>query len=166
MKGKFSRVPAVAHGFKSGCNLTERLLPGDPLPSSFAPFPPPRQRGAPAFGLLISSLLCTVLVAANFTRGLIGLFEFALLLATVTVLVPYAFTAAAQIVLIRRNPEQWGGPDATRAIVTSLVGLTFAVLAIVWAGVTSIVMGGLLLLLGLPVYFWSRFQAARSSEST
>ena len=105
--------------------------------------------------------------ALGFWTGLalVGLFEFALLLATVTVLVLCAFTAAAQIVLIRRDPELWGGPDATRALVTSVVGLTFGVLAIVWAGSTSIVMGGLLLLLGLPFYFWSRFRAGRLTES-
>jgi APA family basic amino acid/polyamine antiporter len=105
--------------------------------------------------------------ALGFWTGLalVGLFEFALLLATVTVLVPYAFTAAAQIVLIRRDPELWVGPDATRAIAPSVVGLTFAVLAIVRVGSTSIVMGGVLLLLGLPFYFWSRFRAGRLTES-
>lgn len=128
------------------------------FPAAFARL---NERGAPVFGLVVSSLLCTVLVAANYTRGLIGLFEFALLLATVTVLVPYAFTAAAQIVLIRRDPAKWGGDDAARALVTSVVGLTFSVLAIVWAGVTSILMGGLLLLMGLPFFFWSRSRAGR-----
>jgi len=105
--------------------------------------------------------------ALGFWTGLalVGLFEFALLLATVTVLVPYAFTSAAQIVLIRRDPELWVGPDAKRAIAPSVVGLTFAVLAIVRAGSTSIVMGGVLLLLGFPFYFWSRFRAGRLTES-
>ncbi len=153
-------------GVLNGWVIMQGQMPRAPARDGL--FPPAfarlNARGAPAFGLLVSSLLCTVLVAANYTRGLIGLFEFALLLATVTVLVPYAFTAAAQIVLIRRDPEQWGGADSSRAIVTSLVGLTFSLLAIVWAGATSILMGGLLLVLGLPFFFWSRTRAAGQGE--
>ena len=111
--------------------------------------------GAPAFGLVLSSSLCTILVAANYTRGLLGLFEFALLLATVTVLVPYAFTAAGQIVLIRRDPARWGGPDAGRALVTSGLGLAFAGVAIVSAGWGAMFWGALCMALGVPMYLWS-----------
>ena len=46
-----------------------------------------RQEGA---GRVDRVGLCTLLIAANYTRGLLGLFEFALLLATVTVVVGYA----------------------------------------------------------------------------
>lgn len=112
-------------------------------------------RGAPAFGLMISSGLCTVLVMANHTRGLLGLFEFALLLATVTVLVPYAFTAAAQIVLIRREPSRWGGPGSRRAMVTSVLGFLFACLAIASAGWSAILWGVVAMAMGVPLYFWS-----------
>ncbi|MEE2845530.1 MAG: hypothetical protein VX956_03540, partial [Gemmatimonadota bacterium] len=47
--------------------------------------------------VLLSSFLCTVLVMANFTRGLVGLFTFALVLATVTVLLSYVLTPLAHI---------------------------------------------------------------------
>ncbi|MGI9627451.1 MAG: amino acid permease, partial [Longimicrobiales bacterium] len=63
------------------------------------------KRGVPVFGLLLSSVLTTALVATNFTRGLVGLFTFSVLLATLTALIPYAFTALAQLVLFARNPE-------------------------------------------------------------
>ncbi len=89
------------------------------------------------------------------TRGLLGLFEFALLLATVTVLVPYAFTAAGQIVLIRRDPACWGGPDARRAVVTSAFGVMFAGVAIASAGWTAVLWGTVSMALGIPLYVWS-----------
>ena len=75
------------------------------------------ERGTPTFGLVVSSGLCTVLVASNYTRGLLGLFEFALLLATVTVVVAYACAAAAHVVLIVRRPERWAGRGSKRAMV-------------------------------------------------
>ena len=46
-----------------------------------------RQEGA---GHADRAGLCAMLIATNYTRGLLGLFEFALLLATVTVVVAYA----------------------------------------------------------------------------
>jgi APA family basic amino acid/polyamine antiporter len=110
----------------------------------------------------VSSGLCTLLVATNYARGLLGLFEFALLLATVTVLVPYAFTALAQIVLILREPGRWGGPDRGRALVTSVLGLAFSLAAIVWSGWSSVLWGGVLLAGGVPFYLWSvRRRASR-----
>ena len=56
-------------------------------------------RGMPVAGLLISSALATILVVSNYTRGLVGLFTFAILLSTLTVLVPYAFSAAAELLV-------------------------------------------------------------------
>ena len=49
---------------------------------------------------MLSSGLCTVLVLSNYTRGLIGLFEFALLLATVTVVVAYAGAVLGSLLLV------------------------------------------------------------------
>jgi APA family basic amino acid/polyamine antiporter len=129
------------------------------FPAAFARLSP---RGTPTFGLIVSSGLCTLLVATNYARGLLGLFEFALLLATVTVLVPYAFTALAQIVLILREPGRWGGPDRGRALVTSVLGLAFSLAAIVWSGWSSVLWGGVLLAGGVPFYLWSvRRRASR-----
>ena len=112
-------------------------------------------RGTPTFGLFVSSALCTALVAANYTRGLLGLFEFTLLLATVTVLVPYAFTSVAHIVLIRRDPARWGGPDANRAMVVSVFAFAFSGLAIFWSGRGPMFWGVVAMAMGVPLYVWS-----------
>ncbi len=112
-------------------------------------------RGTPAFTLLLSSSLCTALVLANYTRGLVGLFTFALVLATVTVLLSYILTPLAQIVLIARDPERWGGQGARLAVVVSALAAAYSVFAVAGAGMREIGMGVLLFALGVPFYLWS-----------
>ena len=109
-------------------------------------------RGTPTFGLVLSSALATVLVAANYTRGLVGLFTYAVLLATVTVLVAYVCAAGAQILLIVRSPGRFGGRGARRALVVSALALVYSVWAVVGAGWDAVFWGGVLLALGVPIY--------------
>lgn len=112
-------------------------------------------RGTPVFTLVLSSSLTTVLVTMNYTRGLVGLFEFALVLATITVLVPYAATAAAQVVLMLRDPARFGGPDAARALAVAVLAFGYSCWVIVGSGWEAMMWGAVLMVAGLPVYAWS-----------
>ena len=104
------------------------------------------RRGTPGFTLLLSSFLCTVLVMANFTRGLVGLFTFALVL--------------AHIVLIRREPEHWGGQGARLAMVVSALAAAYSVFAVAGAQTSEILLGVLLFAAGAPLYLWSTHRRA------
>ena len=110
--------------------------------------------------VLLSSFLCTVLVMANFTRGLVGLFTFALVLATVTVLLSYVLTPLAHIVLIRREPERWGGQGARLAIVVAALAAAYSVFAVAGAQTSEILLGVLLFAAGAPLYLWSTHRRA------
>ena len=65
--------------------------------------------GAPVFGLVTSSVLVTVLLAMNYTKSLIDQFTFIILLATLTTLVPYAYSAAAQLMLLATDRARFSG---------------------------------------------------------
>ena len=97
---------------------------------------------------------------ANFTRGLVGLFTFALVLATVTVLLSYVLTPLAHIVLIRREPERWGGQGARLAIVVSALAAAYSVFAVAGAQTSEILLGVLLFAAGAPLYLWSTHRRA------
>jgi APA family basic amino acid/polyamine antiporter len=122
-------------------------------------------RGTPTFGLVLSSALATVLVAANYTRGLVGLFTFAVLLATVTVLVAYVCASAAQILLIVRSPGRFGGRGSRTAMVVSALAFVYSVWAVVGAGWHAVLWGGVLLALGAPIYLQSAGRRAAVHES-
>ena len=53
--------------------------------------------GAPQLSLLLASVLGSLLLVANYSRGAIGAFTFLLMMSTVTVLLPYLFSAAAEL---------------------------------------------------------------------
>jgi APA family basic amino acid/polyamine antiporter len=105
--------------------------------------------GTPAAGILIAAVLSTALIAMNSARGLVDLFTFIILLATLSTLVPYAFCAAAGFVL--RGPAH-RLPWSPALSFVSGAAFLYAIWAIGGAGHETVYWGFLLLMAGLPVY--------------
>lgn len=156
LAGKFVAAGAAlaAFGVLNGWVLVQGQMPLAPARDGLFPraFARVNSRGAPVFGLVLSSALATVLVASNYTRGLVGLFTFGALLATVTSLLAYVGGSAAQILLVLRRPARFGGKGARGALVISTVAFVYSVWAIIGAGWNVILWGGVLLAMGIPVY--------------
>jgi APA family basic amino acid/polyamine antiporter len=89
----------------------------------------------------------------NYSRGLVQLFTFIILLSTLSTLVPYAFCSLAAFMLQRRDPRMRltaGG----RAICAG--AFAYSLWAIGGAGADVVYWGFLLLMAGLPVYVYVR----------
>ena len=112
--------------------------------------------GTPARGMLVSGVLGTVLVAMNYSQGLVQLFTFIILLATLSTLIPYVFCSLA-VWLMPGHPRPVGA-----AAVVSALAFTYAMFAIGGAGAETVFYGFLLLLGGLPLYVW-RAQRIRNA---
>ena len=112
------------------------------LPAAFARVD---GKGTPRFALIASSLLATLLIVANYTRSLVQLFTFSILLSTAATLLPYVAGAAAWL---RR-----GGQSGR---VVAGIGLAFALYALTGIGMEALLWGAVLLLAGVPVYLWMR----------
>lgn len=113
-------------------------------------------RGTPWLGLLLSSTLASALVAANYTRSLVGLFQYSILLSTAAALLPYAMTALAWW---RLNPQAGIGPR-----VVAIGAFAYSLWALIGTGLESLAWGGALLLAGLPVYLMQRGAPALTSR--
>ncbi len=109
------------------------------------------RRGTPARGMLIAAILASSLISMNYTRSLVQLFTFIILLATLSTLIPYAFCSLAGFMLAGQSRTM----RMTRAA-TGIAVLAFAysIYAIAGAGSEVISAGFLLLMCGLPVYVW------------
>jgi APA family basic amino acid/polyamine antiporter len=107
----------------------------------------------PRVGLVIGSVLATLLVVANFNSTLVGLFTASILLATAAALLPYLVCAAAMFVLEPREADArlWRRVAAALALV-------FSVWALYGTGAQALEWGAGLLIAGLPVYAWMRMQ--------
>lgn len=131
------------------CAMIPRAVAVDGLfPRVFAGL---NERGAPAFALIVSGALASALVALNFTRGLVAAFQFLILLATLTTLLPYAASALSQLALLKRD-EASGRAMDWKAVGIAVGALAFAIFAIVGSGVEAALYGLLLLAAGVPVY--------------
>ena len=156
MAGKLVGAGAAVAGFGvlNGWVIMQGQMPLAPARDGL--FPPVfgrlSRRGTPVFSLVLSSALATVLVAANYTRGLVGLFEFAVLLGTVTVLAAYVGGSAAHILFILREPRRFGGRGARRALVISAVAFVYSLWAVVGSGWDAVFWGAVLMVLGIPIY--------------
>jgi basic amino acid/polyamine antiporter, APA family len=114
------------------------------------------RRGTPAAGLIIAGVLTTALVLLNYTRGLVELFTFFILLSTLNTLIPYVFSSLALFLLPERGREALPRGIAAAAI----LAFAYSLWAMAGAGAETIYWGFLLLIAGLPVYV---FLVRRSS---
>jgi len=107
------------------------------------------KRGTPWIGLLVSSILASALIASNYSRTLVALFTFTILLSTAATLIPYLVTVLAW----------WRIDHAARPWrrVIALGALAFSVWALIGTGAETLLWGGVLLLAGLPIYLWQRY---------
>jgi APA family basic amino acid/polyamine antiporter len=109
--------------------------------------------GTPATGLVVSSVIVSVLLVLNYSKGLVELFTFAILLATLTAVFPYAFCTVTEWMLVsearRRGGKRLAGESAV-----ALLAFVYSMVAIAGSGRDTIYWGFLLLVAGLPVYAW------------
>jgi APA family basic amino acid/polyamine antiporter len=118
------------------------------FPSVFAK---ENKRGTPALGIIISSTLATLLIIMNYSGGLLEVFEFMILVSTVSVLIPYLFCSVSYVLLIKKSE----GKKVLSIGIALLASLTFlfSLFALIGSGFESVFWGVLFLLIGVPVYF-------------
>jgi APA family basic amino acid/polyamine antiporter len=110
------------------------------------------RRDTPAAGMAIGAALSSVLIASNYTRGLVGLFEFVIILSTLGSLVPYAICSLATL-LGRDGSASRAGAGA---MLVAVLGLLYSMFTIAGAGREALLLGALAFAAGLPVYVWVR----------
>jgi basic amino acid/polyamine antiporter, APA family len=124
------------------------------------------ERRTPVFGLVVSSILVSGLMLMNYTKGLVDAFTFIILLATLTTLVPYAYSAAAQAQLYFTEREIFERGRFARDTIVAALAFAYSVWAITGSGKDIIAKGFILLLAGIPVYVLMKWWQARQAEQT
>jgi APA family basic amino acid/polyamine antiporter len=117
------------------------------------------RHGAPVVGLVVSSVLLTGLMLTNYNASLVDRFSDMILLATLVTLVPYAYAAGAQLMLLATDRRQFSGSRFAIDVVVALLAFGYATWMIVGSGYQTIAWGFVLLLAGIPVYVWMTWRA-------
>jgi basic amino acid/polyamine antiporter, APA family len=118
-------------------------------------------RGTPMASLVLSSIIATIAILTTCRRGLVGMFNVMILIATFYTLVPYMLCALAELLLGR------GGKARGRNIALAALAFAFTLWATAGAGRDTLYWGTLIMLAGLPLYVWQTwFQADRAPSAT
>lgn len=106
--------------------------------------------GTPAKGLVISSVLVSLLVLMNASESLVDQFTFVILLATLAALLPYLLCALARIFIAARSHQSLSTLEFSVCILAAI----FSIWAITGTGFETIFWGSILFIAGLPIYVW------------
>ncbi|NDV12091.1 amino acid permease [Crenobacter caeni] len=124
------------------------------------------KKGVPSFALILSSLLVTILLVFKYAGGEGGvkIFEFIILLASATTVLPYAFCAMALLAVMLQRRSEFTRKDWVAPIAMVTVGFVYSLWAIYGAGAEVVMWGMVLLLLGLPVYIWQLKERTETAQ--
>jgi basic amino acid/polyamine antiporter, APA family len=114
-------------------------------------------KGAPALGIIASSCLLSVLMCMNFSKGLLEQFKFMILLSTLTVLIPYLFSTASYVILLK-DEKELGTNNKTIKLIVAFFAFMYSLWAVAGSGQEVVYWGFILLMLGVPVFVVMRYK--------
>ncbi len=120
--------------------------------------------GTPAFGLVVSNVLASGLIMMNYSESLSDQFEFIILLATLSTLVPYLVCSLSELMISVTTGRKIATNQSFKVVTLASVGFVYSLWAIYGAGRDVVFWGFLLLMLGLPIYVWLRWQARTNNH--
>ncbi|TNE62721.1 MAG: amino acid permease [Alphaproteobacteria bacterium] len=122
--------------------------------------------GTPAVGFYIGAILSSAALAMNYVKGLVGAFEFLILLSTLTTVVPLSFSAGAAWLFAAGDATLSRGQRLKDGLIAA-AGFLYTLWAIAGSGTEAVYWGFLLLMVGVPVYADMRAKAnAAQADNT
>lgn len=114
-------------------------------------------KGIPVIGIIIASILATILVSVNYTKGLVKMFSFIIMLSTLSCLLPYLFSSISEIALLLNKKKSYNRKRLIGAICISIPAFLYSFWAITGLVYEVIIWGAVLLSAGIPVYLYLKF---------
>ncbi|MER6181748.1 amino acid permease [Streptomyces sp. NPDC001652] len=112
------------------------------------------RNGVPAFGIVASTVLASLITVFSYTR-FEDVFTKIVLLSVLTAVIPYLFSAAAQLYwLLVHGRESLSARRLARDVTVAALALGFSYWSIQGSGYQTVYYGLFVLLLGVPVYVW------------
>lgn len=121
--------------------------------------------GSPIYGLIVSSILITLLLFLTLNETIIKQFAFIILLATFSSLIPYFFTTMAELMLLYKRQDQFSPKRLTISITIAIIAGIYTFWTMIGAGKDIVYYGVLLMLTGVPIYVWVRWRNYERSEA-
>jgi APA family basic amino acid/polyamine antiporter len=123
-------------------------------------------RGALSFGIVVSTLVASLLMGYSYT-GSTGLKVFTYLvdLSVVTVAIPYFFSACAQLAYLLSGRRRVHGAQLARDLGIAAVASLFALWTTAASGYQAVYQAVILLLIGIPIYAFLKANKERNGTA-
>jgi APA family basic amino acid/polyamine antiporter len=120
--------------------------------------------GTPHVALVVGTAVASAMLLLFFNRSLLGVFNFIVLLAVLTTLLPHLYAAGAELMLVRRHPARYSPAERRRAHVVAPIAFVFVLYTMYGVGPEVAMWGFLVVLAGTPLYVWLTTRA-RADEA-
>ncbi len=114
--------------------------------------------GTPVVGLVVSSILITLLLLMTLSQSLVKQFTVIILLATLASLIPYFLTTMSELVIFLKYPGLFKGKKIVGSVVIAILAGIYSFWVIIGSGEKTVFYGTLLLLSSVPVYVWMKWR--------
>ena len=112
--------------------------------------------GTPVFGLVLSSTLVTILLFMNYEAGLVEQFTKIIAFTSFTILVPYLYSAVANLYFVLKDPAGKFDFACIRSIIITILGFIYALMMIMGSTQESVFLGAISIFAGVPIYVFIR----------
>jgi len=148
-------VAIAAFGALNGWTLIQGQVPFAIAKDKLFPavFGKLNSKGVPYAGMIISSCMVSLFMYMNYNDSLIKQYKFLLLLSTLSVLIPYLFSATSYLMVRLQNKYMAKG-NWVSAIVLGSLAFAYSLWAIAGSGESTVYWGFILLMAGVPFYIW------------
>lgn len=118
----------------------------------------------PYKALIVDAIICTLILAMNFSKGLVEAYNFLILMSSMASLVFYAFGVASEIMLLRRKDAHFNVLIFIKNSFLSMVAFGYAVYAIYACGADYVMFGFIFILIGFPFYIYIKYKKGDITE--
>jgi APA family basic amino acid/polyamine antiporter len=112
------------------------------------------KKGVPVNGVVVSSIIITILMFMNNSKNLANQFKLLILLSTFFTLLPYLFTTVSFLIVRARTATEFSKTKTTAALFVSLLAFAFSMWMIIGAGQEIVYWGFIMLMMGVPFYVY------------
>jgi len=158
-------VAIAAFGALNGWTLVQGQFPYAVAKDKLFPgfFSRLNKKRAPYAAIIFSSIIASLFMMMNYTRGLVEQFKFLILLTTLNTLVPYLFCAAGYII-IKFDKKYVHSDGWVSAILIGTLAFAYSLWAVAGSGQDTVYYGFLLLMAGIPFYVWSLYKKRMEAD--
>ncbi len=146
----------AAFGALNGLILVQGQMPYAMAKDKLFPafFAKQNRKGVPANGVIVSSIIITLLMFMNNSKNLAGQFKLLILLSTFFTLLPYLFTTVSYLIVRAKEATTFTKTKTVTAIVLSAIAFSFSMWMLIGSGQEIVYWGFIMLMLGVPFYVY------------